>query len=115
MPRVKRGIQHVKRRRSLLKRAKGFGGRRGRGMKAMQESIVKAGVHAYRGRKLKKRDNRAIWQIKISAATRARGMSYSQFIAALHKANIELDRKVLANLAEYHASVFDAIVETVKK
>ncbi len=84
-------------------------------MKAMQESIIKAGVHAYRGRKLKKRENRGIWQIKIGAASRANGMSYSRFIDALHKANITLDRKVLADFASNHPSIFKAIVETVKK
>lgn len=115
MPRVKRGIQHNKGRRSLLKRAKGFGGKRGSGMKAMQESIIKAGVHAYRGRKIKKRENRGIWQVQISAATHIHGMSYSRFINALHKANIALDRKVLADLASHHPLIFKAIIETVKK
>lgn len=115
MPRVKRGVQHVKHRKALRKRTKGFRANRKVSLRLGKTAAIKAGVHSYVGRKLKKRNYRALWQIRISAATKELGMSYSKFIGALAKHNIALDRKVLALLAAEHPDVFKAIVEEVKK
>src|SRR3989339_115146 len=99
--RVKRGTAHVKRRKNLLKQTKGFRWGRKSKIKLAKTAALKAGVHAYRGRKEKKREYRRLWNIKINAAAREHGLSYSKFIFALKKANINLDRKSLANLAEH--------------
>ena len=114
MPRVKRGKTHLKKRKKLLKTAKGYKWGRKRLIKQAKTAVTKAGPHAYKGRKLKKRDNRSLWQIKINAAVREQGLSYSKFIDKLKKAKIELDRKVLADLAENHPKVFKAIIKEIK-
>ena len=114
MARVKRGVAHVKRRKNILKRAKGFGWKRKNTLRAGKTAIVKAGVHAYVGRKLKKRDYRALWQTRLGAAVRPAGLSYSTFIAGLKQANIELDRKVLSTLAADHPKIFAVVVREVK-
>ncbi|MFA7286665.1 MAG: 50S ribosomal protein L20 [Patescibacteria group bacterium] len=114
MARVKRGVAHVKRRKNILKRAKGFGWKRKNTLRAGKTAIVKAGVHAYVGRKLKKRDYRALWQTRLGAAVRPAGLSYSAFIAGLKQANIELDRKVLSTLAADHPKIFAVVVREVK-
>lgn len=113
--RVKRGTTHVKRRKNLLKITKGFRWGRKNLVKRAKEAAVKAGQHAYRDRKRKKRDFRRLWQIKINAAVREHGLSYSKFIDALKKANIELDRKILSELAAEYPKAFAKIVEAVKK
>src|SRR3989344_79153 len=100
MPRVKRGIQHVKRRRNILKRVKGFRHGRKKLLKLAKTADTRAGRHAYVGRKLKKREFRGLWQVKINAAIRAAGSSYSVFIGSLKKKNIEINRKMLAEIAE---------------
>ena len=104
----------MKRRRNILKQVKGY--RFGRGTKERQarEAIFHAGNYAFAHRRDKKADFRRLWQIKINAAVRPLGLSYSKFINALKKNNIALDRKVLATLAEHNTKVFEAIVKKVK-
>lgn len=113
MPRVKRGMRHVKRRANILKRVKGFEGGRKKLLKLAKTADTKAGAHAYRDRKTKKRLTRNLWQVKINAEVRKHGMSYSTFIGALKKHDILLDRKVLAAIAEKHPTVFSSIVKSV--
>ncbi|NTU98766.1 50S ribosomal protein L20 [Candidatus Falkowbacteria bacterium] len=114
MPRVKRGITHVKKRRKLLSKAKGFMWGRKNLIKLAKTAVIKAGVHAYVDRRKKKRVNRGLWQIKISAFVKEQGLSYSRFIDALKKNNIALDRKVLADLAVNNKEVMEKIVAEVK-
>ncbi len=106
---------HSKRRRSLLSKTKGYKWGRKSKIKLARTAVLKAGVNAYRGRKQKKRDFRSLWTIRLNAAARERGMSYSKLIDALKKANIALDRKILANIALEHPAVFDKIIAEVKK
>ncbi len=115
MPRVKRGTQRTKKRAKLLKEVKGFKWGRKNITRLAKTASTKAGARAYVGRKLKKRDARRLWQIKINAAVRTHGMSYSRFIDALKKASVDLDRKILADLAVSNKRVFKNIVETVQK
>ncbi|MFH1767354.1 MAG: 50S ribosomal protein L20 [Patescibacteria group bacterium] len=115
MPRVKRGTQHTKRRRNLLARVKGFRWGRKSKIRLARTASLKAGVYAYRDRRNKKRAFRRLWTTKINAAARVNGTTYSQLINALKAANIELDRKVLAALAEKHPEVFAKVVEATKK
>jgi len=114
MVRVKRGKIAHKRRKHLLKYVKGF--RWGRKVKyrLAKEALLKAWIHAYRDRKKKKRDFRALWQVQINAACRNLEISYSKFINALKKNKIELDRKILASLAQDYPQVFEKIVEKIK-
>jgi len=114
MPRVKRGTIHTKTRRNVLKRAKGYKWGRKKLIKLAKTATTKAGAYAYRDRKTKKRTNRRLWQIQLNAAVREHGLSYSKFIAGLKKAKIELDRKVLSELAKTQPKVFAKIVEQVK-
>jgi len=114
MPRVKRGTTHLKKRKKLLKSAKGYKWGRKKLIKQAKTAVTKAGAHAYVGRKLKKRDNRRLWQIKLNGAVREHGLSYSKFIDKLKKAKIDMDRKVLADLAENHPKVFEAIIKEIK-
>lgn len=114
MPRVKRGKIHVKKRRSLLKRVKGYRWGRKNLIKQAKVAAKKAGAYAYRDRRKKKTEFRQLWQIRINAACRQSGTTYSKFIHQLKKANIQLDRKILALLAEKHPEVFEKIVESVK-
>jgi large subunit ribosomal protein L20 len=106
---------HAKRRRYLLAKTKGYKWGRKSKIKLARTAVLKAGVNAYKGRKQKKRDFRSLWTIRINAAVRERGMSYSKFIDALKKANISLDRKILANIALEHPAVFDKIFAEIKK
>ena len=115
MPRVKRGIQHVKKRRTLKKKVKGFKGGRKNLIKLAKTATIKAGAHAYVGRKQKKRAYRRLWQIRISAAVKKHNLSYSRFIDGLKKNKIAIDRKALADLAANHPKIFEAIVKEVKK
>ncbi|OGY53709.1 MAG: 50S ribosomal protein L20 [Candidatus Buchananbacteria bacterium RIFCSPLOWO2_01_FULL_46_12] len=114
MPRVKRGKTHVARRKRLLKATKGYRWGRKKTIKLGRTAMLHAGVQAYTGRKLKKRDNRALWNIKINAAVRPAGLSYSKFIGQLKKTKIELDRKVLSQLAVQNPKAFAAIVAEAK-
>lgn len=115
MPRVKRGLGHIKKRRNLMKRVKGFGGGRKKLIKAAKTADTRAGMHAYRDRKVKKRTTRQLWQIRINAAVRPFGMSYSAFTGALKKKEIGLNRKVLSEIAAKHPNVFEHIVQSVQK
>lgn len=111
MTRVKRGIISHKKREKLLRYAKGFKwGRKSKGRLA-KEALLHAWPHAFVGRKLKKRNFRRLWQVKINAATREHHLSYSSFISALKKKGVVLDRKTLGEIAEYHPQVFRKIVE----
>lgn len=113
MPRVKRGKAHLKKRKRLLKRVKGYRGDRKTKIKLAKVAVLKAGVYAYRDRKNKKRECRRLWQIKINAACRQQDLSYSKFMGLIKKANIKLDRKILADLAENNFSVLNKLVEVV--
>ncbi len=114
MSRVKRGKLHLKKRKKILKQAKGYRGGRKKKIKLAKTAILKAGVYAYRDRRTKKRQARALWQIKINAACRENGLTYSKFISALKKNKIELDRKILADLAENHPKIFFEIIKMVR-
>jgi len=114
MPRVKRGVQHVKRRKSLLEKTKGMMWGRKSKIKLARPAFLKAGVNAFRDRRNKKRIFRRLWQVKINAAVRPSGLSYSKFMDGLKKANIELDRKVLASLAEHYPAVLQQIIKKIK-
>lgn len=105
---------HVKRRRNLLKLTKGYRHGRKSQVKRAKVAALKAGRYAYRDRRKQKGLNRRLWQIKLNAALRPLGFSYSKFIGALKKKNVELDRKVLAEMAEKQPAVFAKIVESVK-
>lgn len=113
MTRVKRGTIANKRRKKLLKAAKGFKWSRKNKYRAAKEAIYHAWKNAFIGRKQKKRNMRRLWQIKINAATRMyseNGLNYSRFINGLKKSNIELDRKILAQIAENHPEIFKKIL-----
>ena len=114
MPRVKRGTISNKRRKNVLKKAKGY--RFGRSKKEVEAKValLKAGVNAHRDRRLKKRDARGLFQIRISAAVRAEGMSYGVFMGKLKKAGILLDRKVLSQLAAQEPAAFSRLLAQVK-
>ena len=113
MPRVKRAKIHLKKRRNLLKKTKGYKWGRKNLIRLASTAVVKAGARAYRDRKKKKRVNRALWQIKISAFARERGLSYSKFIHLLKINKIELDRKILADLAVNHKKVLAGIFNQI--
>jgi large subunit ribosomal protein L20 len=115
MVRVKTGKISHKRREKLLKYTKGFRWGRKSRLRAAKEAILHAWSHAYRDRKRKKREFRRLWQIQINAACREHGLSYSKFIHGLKEKKIELDRKILAQLAQNHPEIFKKIVEEVKK
>jgi large subunit ribosomal protein L20 len=113
MPRVKRGTIANKRRAKVLKYTKGYQWGRKSKERAAKEALLHAWTHAFRGRKEKKRNFRALWTVKINAGVREEGISYSKFIDALKKNKIELDRKILADLAEHEPEVFKKIVAAV--
>ena len=114
MTRVKRGTIAHKKREKLLKYTKGFRWDRKSKERAAKEALLHAWSHAWRGRKEKKRNFRALWQVKINAAARVEGLSYSKFIAGLKKHNIRLDRKILADLAQHEPKVFKKVVMMIK-
>ena len=114
MPRVKRGVTARARHKKVLEKAKGFRGRRGNVFRIAKEAVMKAGQYAYRDRRAKKREFRALWIARINAASREAGLTYSKFMAGLKKANIDLDRKALAEIAYSDAEAFKAIVQKVK-
>jgi large subunit ribosomal protein L20 len=115
MPRVKRGTTHTKKRKKLLKQVKGYRWGRKKLLKQAKEARVKAGQHSYIDRKKKKRTMRSLWQIRISAFTQARNLSYSKFISHLKKSKIEVDRKILADLAVNNKKVLGKIIDEVTK
>jgi len=114
MPRVKRGVTARARHKKVLAKSKGFRGRRGNVYRVAKEAVMKAGQFAYRDRRNKKREIRALWIQRINAAVRELGMSYSAFMAGLKKAKIEIDRKVLADLAVLDKPAFAKIAGQVK-
>src|SRR5512135_1363698 len=114
MPRVKRGVTARARHKKVLKQASGFRGRRNAVYRIAKEAVMKAGQYAYRDRRAKKRDFRALWIVRINAAVRDFGMTYSTFINGLKKAAIEIDRKVLADLAVNDRAAFNRIAEQAK-
>lgn len=114
MPRVKRGTIAHKKRERLLKLVKGYRWGRKAKERAAKEAILHAWSRKFRGRKEKKRVFRTLWNVKINAAARENGISYSRLIDALKKKNIKLDRKILADLAEHDPKVFAKILEKVK-
>lgn len=114
MTRVKRGSIATKKRRKLLKYTKGFRWSRKSKERAAKEALLHAWTHAFRGRKEKKRNFKALWTAKLNAAVRAEGVTYGAFMGSLRKANILLDRKVLADIAENEPAVLKKIIEKVK-
>ena len=115
MPRVKRGMSHVKRRTNLLKRTKGFKTKRKKIIKLAKTALHKAGQYAYNSRKTKKRTARNLWLIKINAAVREFGLSYSQLIGLMKKKDVVIDRKILSQLGEKNPMVFSQVVDFLKK
>jgi large subunit ribosomal protein L20 len=115
MPRATNNVATHRRHKRLLKRVEGYVGGRGTLFKVAKESSMKAGVYAYRDRRNRKRDFRRLWITRISAAVRARGLNYSRFIQGLAKANIELNRKMLAEMAIKDPAGFDAVIAQVQK
>lgn len=115
MVRVKRGLAKRKRKKRVIKRAKGYLGARHKTYRAAKQVLLKAGVYAYRDRRARKREFRKLWIQRINAACRQHGLTYGKLINGLKKAKIELDRKVLAELAVEHPKTFEKIVEIVKK
>jgi large subunit ribosomal protein L20 len=114
MPRVKRGVTARARHKKVLDLAKGYRGRRGNVFRIAKEAVMKAGQYAYRDRRTKKREFRALWITRINAAVREHGLTYSVFMNSLKKAEIEIDRKVLADLAVLDKPAFAALVEKAK-
>jgi len=114
MPRVKRGVTSRARHKKVLAQAKGYRGRRSNVFKIAKQAVMRAGQYAYRDRRNKKREFRALWITRINAGAREAGVSYSQFIAGLKKAGIDMDRKVLADLAVFDKAAFGRIVEQAK-
>ncbi|KAA0130198.1 50S ribosomal protein L20 [Chryseobacterium sp. SN22] len=114
MPRSVNAVASRARRKKIFKQAKGFFGRRKNVWTVAKNAVEKAMQYAYRGRKEKKRNFRALWITRINAGAREHGMSYSQFMGALKKNNVELNRKVLADLAMNHPEAFKAVVDQVK-
>ncbi|HEY5647448.1 MAG TPA: 50S ribosomal protein L20 [Pseudomonadales bacterium] len=114
MPRVKRSVASRARRKKVLKQAKGYYGARSRQFKVAKQAVIKAGQYAYRDRRQRKRQFRQLWVIRINAAAREHGLSYSRFIAGLKKAAIEVDRKVLADLAIHEKEAFAKLAEQAK-
>ena len=114
MPRVKRGVTARARHKKVIAQAKGFRGRRKNVFRIAKEAVMKAGQYQYRDRRNKKREFRALWIARINAAVRVVGMTYSVFMNGLKKASIDIDRKVLADLAVYDKAAFGKIAEQAK-
>ena len=115
MPRVKRGVIAHARHHKILKAAKGYYGARSRVYRVAVQAVTAAGQYAYIGRKQKKRDFRKLWIVRINAAARLNGLSYSRFINGLHKAQIEIDRKILSDTAIQDKVTFTKLVEKAKE
>ena len=114
MPRVKRGVTARARHKKVLDQAKGYRGRRSKVYRIAKEAVMKAGQYAYRDRRQRKRQFRGLWIARINAAARALGMKYSTFMNGLKKASIEVDRKVLADLAVFDKPAFAALAAQAK-
>ena len=114
MPRVKRGVEANRRHKKILKLAKGYYGARSRVFRVAVQAVTKAGQYAYRDRRQRKRQFRQLWIARINAASRQNGLSYSRFINGLKKASIEIDRKILADIAVFDKAAFTVLVEKAK-
>lgn len=114
MARVKGGVTAHARHKKVLKKAKGYYGRRSNTFRTANAAVEKAGLYAYRGRKMKKRNFRALWIQRINAAVREEGLTYSRFISGLAKAGIELDRKVMADIAMHEPEAFKGLVDKAR-
>jgi large subunit ribosomal protein L20 len=114
MPRVKRGVVARARHKKILKQAKGYYGARSRVYRVAAQAVTKAGQYAYRDRRQRKRQFRQLWIARINAAARQNGMSYSRFINGLKKASVEIDRKILSDIAVHDKVAFSALVEAAK-
>ncbi|MBI3129812.1 MAG: 50S ribosomal protein L20 [Acidobacteria bacterium] len=114
MTRVKRGFKRAQRRKRMLKFAKGFYGAKSRLYRSAKEAVEKALLYSYRDRKVRKRDFRKLWIVRISAASVQNGLSYSKFMGGLKKANVNLDRKILADLAVRNPEAFSKLVAVAK-
>lgn len=114
MSRIKRGVAASKRRKNILEKAKGFRWHRSKNYRAAKEAVIKAGKYAHRDRRAKKRTNRAIWILRLNNAVREFEISYSKFIAILKAKKIEIDRKVLSQMAVENPKIFAKFVEKVK-
>lgn len=114
MPRSKTATHRKRRHKKVLKQAKGYWGRRSKWFKRANETVMRALQYSYRDRKARKRDFRRLWIVRINAAAREQGLSYSQLINGLNKANIEIDRKVLAELAVNDPQAFQAVAEKAR-
>ncbi|HPF59140.1 MAG TPA: 50S ribosomal protein L20 [Candidatus Competibacteraceae bacterium] len=114
MPRVKRGVTAHARHKKVLKLAKGYYGARSRVYRVAKQAVIKAGQYAYRDRRQKKRDFRALWIVRINAGAREHGLSYSRLINGLKKATIEIDRKMLADLAVFDKPAFAELANRAK-
>lgn len=114
MPRVKRSVHGRKKRRAVLERAKGYYGARSRRYRVAKEQLLHSGVYAYRDRRRRKGEFRRLWIVRIGAAARVNGMSYSLFIRGLKAANVDLDRKVLADIAATDPPGFSGLVEVAR-
>ncbi|MCZ6639004.1 MAG: 50S ribosomal protein L20 [Thermodesulfobacteriota bacterium] len=112
--RVKRGVPSRKRRKRLLKQAKGYWGRRKNNIRRAKETLIRALAYAYRDRRQRKRDFRRLWIARINAAVRPYGLSYSKFMGSLKKAGVELDRKALSEMAIREPESFKAVVDVAK-
>ena len=114
MARVKRGVVAGRRHKKILGKAKGYYNARRKVFRTAKQAVIKAGQYAYKGRKIKKRDYRALWIQRLNAAARAYGLSYSRLIAGLKTLGLEIDRKALADLALNEPAAFGAIIEQIK-
>jgi len=114
MARVKRGVVAKARHKKVLDKAKGYYGARSKVYRVAKQAVIKAGQYAYRDRRQRKRQFRALWITRINAAARLHGMSYSRLISGLHRAEIDIDRKVLADIAVHDPEAFGAIAEQAK-
>jgi len=114
MARVKRGVVARARHKKVLKKAKGYYGARSKVFRVAKQAVIKAGQYAYRDRRVRKREFRALWITRINAAARINGLSYSRFMNGLSRAGIEVDRKMLADLAVHDAAAFTALAEQAK-
>ena len=114
MARVKRSVVARRRHKEVLKKAKGYYGARSRTYKVAKQAVTKAGQYAYRDRRQRKRQFRALWIVRINAGARQYGLSYSRMIDGLHKADVEVDRKILADLAVHDQAAFAALAEKAK-
>lgn len=112
--RIKRGVNAVKKRRKILKSAKGYFGAKSKLYRVARQAVMKSQYYAYVGRKLKKRDFRSLWITRINAAARLNGLNYSKFMNGLKKNDIDLNRKVLADLAVNDPSAFTALCEKIR-